>query len=111
MDMWESVMVPALSGQSSRVRAALRRLPPRPSARQDAIAARALLALGDAEAAAAPLDRALQAGDLEAEALARIILPHGEAIAERHLLLLPPGPAADAGCDLAWRRLRREFLR
>lgn len=106
MDLWEAVMVPAMSGQSQRVQQTLRRLPAPLTPRQDAIAARALLTIGDSEAAAPHLDRALRAGDLEAEALTRLILPDGAALAERHLLLLPPGQAADAGCDLAWLRLR-----
>ncbi|MFT4977951.1 MAG: hypothetical protein ACI8S6_003859, partial [Myxococcota bacterium] len=111
MDIWRALMEPALAGQTERVQltaARLRRhIPPQERPRLAAIAARALLAVGEAEAAAPLLDEALAAGDLEAAALARVILPDGEDLARQQLLDWPPGAAADAACDLAWRCLHR----
>lgn len=68
---------------------------------------RQLYALGDLLAAERALARLLSgdASDPSLAALATLALPDGDAWAEIRLQTGTPGQRADAGCDLAWRRL------
>lgn len=115
MDFWEALMLPALSGRHEHIFSIAERLRSRSPAaahpRLDAITARALVTVGDAEAAVPLLDHALAAEDFEAEALARVLFPDGAQRCMEHLSDRPPGQAADAACDLVWHRHRHGDVR
>lgn len=108
---WWDVYVPALLGEQEASILALHRLetetPPSRLGDVLAIGARAHAALGRPRDAARYADRAYSAGGPEADALATLLRPHGDATIDRRITTHSrAGARADAACDRVLLRVK-----